>query len=252
MADSKKQKKDKKSEKKSKNKDKKDSKGNKDKKPKNRQIMITSIIAIIVLAVIVLMVAMGTGEEQKAQYAAKVNGEKIEMEYVNKIYNGLDPMARAQMTKFDLLNNSIIPDALLYQEVQNSGVIVTEEEVMADINNTLLSAGMTIDDLNSQLEAANTSFEEFKSLTRKRLETLKYVNENFAPPEVSEEEAKSFYDENLDAFRQNLGENVTYGMVAEGIKMGIQMESQQAMVMDYVKDLRSSAKILVNNDLLQS
>jgi len=226
---------------------------NSKKSRKNKQIIITSIIAILVLIVIVMIVTMGTSKQtESTTYAAVVNDEKIEMAYVDKMYNTIDPTVKMQLTKFDFLNMSIIPDTLLYQEVQKAGMTVTDEEVQADIDASLLSMGISNEDLNAQLAAVNSSYDEFYGMTRKKLETLKYVNDNFLPLDVTDEEAKAFFDENVEAFKYNLGENVTYELVSEGIKVGIQIESQKAMVMEKVNELRKSAKILVNNKLLES
>lgn len=218
----------------------------------NRQIIIASVLALMVLAAIIVAVVLGTEKQPKTQYAAIVNGEKIEMAYVDRMYNTIDPIVRMELTKLDFLNLSIIPDVLLYQEVQKAGITATDEEVQADIENTLFSFGLTKEELDSQLAEVNSSYSEFESMTKRKLETLKYVNENFIPPAVTEDEAIAFYHENEEAFKYNLGENVTYELVAEGIKTGIGIETQKAMVMEKVDELRKTAKILVNNALLQS
>ncbi len=230
------------------------SKKHKNKKTKkNRPIVITSIIAVVVVIAIILIVSLGTSQKpEKTQYAAVVNDEKIEMAYLDKMYNGVDPMVRMQLTKFQFLNMSLIPDVLLYQEVQKAEVIVTDEEVQIEINKSLVSMGLTMETLSAQLMSVNSSYDEYKTFTKRRMETMKFINEKFPAPTVTDEEARTFFEDNNEAFKTNLGENVTYEVVSEGIKMGIGMESQKALVMDYVNDLRKSAKILVSNELLKS
>ena len=116
---------------------------NSKKSRKNKQIIITSMIAVVVLVVIVLIVTMGTSQQKKSTTtAAVVNGEKIEMAYLDKMYNTIDPTVKMQLTKFDFLNMSIIPDTLLYQEVKKAGMTVTDEEVQADIDASLASMGI--------------------------------------------------------------------------------------------------------------
>ncbi|MFC1722664.1 peptidylprolyl isomerase [Nanoarchaeota archaeon] len=158
--------------------------------------VIFVVLVAVVYGIIVLLGKAGTAEPKVAAY---VNDEPITTAYLNEQYDRIPAEYKAFVTKLVLLNQTI-NEVLLLQQAEKAGVVVTEEEVQAEINKAVEAAGLEPGMLEAKLAEQNLTEEFLRDLYRKQL-TINGLLEKkvFSKLQVSEREITEYYDTKVRA-----------------------------------------------------
>ena len=197
--------------------------------------MIGALIVIIAIAVLFYLKFATTNE---SAVAAKVNGEVITTEYINRLYMRLPAETRKPELKLAILNQTI-EDTLLLQEAESNGITVTDEEVASDITLTLEENGMTKDDFMELLKTNDISYEEAVEDFKQRLIIYRLINQTILSKiEVMDSEIEAYY-------MQNLGNQteITLNQSREQIKQIVFNEKAYAAILTYVSQIRAKSAV---------
>lgn len=173
------------------------------KKSKKQETFTVKVEHIIgVLAVLAVIAAIYSVSSQQ-EVAARVNGEPIYLSAIEERYENL-PETTKEQTSVDALLESAITEKIVTQEAQKLGVSVSEEEIDAFMEQVFVSQGMPKEEFLSR--AQDLGFTEVQLRERFRLQLVlrklvdRVLNTQGA---ISEEEARTYYEENRDGFAQN-------------------------------------------------
>ena len=165
-------------------------------------------IAIVVFGALVLFFVLKPGSVDQpngnvvvgttvdsSEAAAVVDGEKILLSDVEKRYATVPAELQAQISKSAVLE-SMIENTIVLQEASKEGIVATDSEV------ELALAGK--EDQVKQLMADGTVTREFLTKAVKEYVIVnKYLEQKlFSSVTVSDEEAKTFFEENKDSTEQ--------------------------------------------------
>ncbi|MBR9690114.1 hypothetical protein GOV08_00330 [Candidatus Woesearchaeota archaeon] len=143
---------------------------------------------------------------QKDQVAATVNGEVVTVSKLEEVYSRLPVQTQNVVSKNDLLNQ-MINEKLLAQDAKSKGIDVTNAEVDEFLNNILLQSGLTKEEFYERMALQNITVEMVEEEIYKQLLITKlYQQEILNKVEVSAEDVKEYYDNNLAQF--TVGEQV--------------------------------------------
>jgi len=95
----------------------------------------------------------------------------------------------------------LIRRQLLDERVEKANITITEEEVMDQIDEIASAQEMSLEDLKKTMEQYGRNFEEVKEDVRKMLSRNRFMEGQWAGKvDVTEEDAKNYYDENKKRF----------------------------------------------------
>ena len=114
------------------------------------------------------------------------------------------PPSVAQQYKKQLREQALeqlIRRQLLDEKIKEANVTVTEEDVMDKINEFASDQNMSLEDFKKTMEQNGQDFDQVKEDVRKALARNKFMEAQWAGKiDVTEEEAKKYYDENKKRF----------------------------------------------------
>lgn len=185
----------------------------------------------ILTALIVMLAAVMTGCAQKApesatkdRVVADVNGTKI---YFSDVEAQLTAIIGSHTDQFQgeegqaMLNNfrqqileSLIERELIIQEAENTGIEVTEEEINKRIEE-LKAQFQSEEQFKAALQQAGITEEELPEEVRRMLLTEKMLDKVFEDLEVTDEEARQYYEENKNNFQVPETANVAHILVTD-------------------------------------
>ncbi|MEK6846798.1 MAG: SurA N-terminal domain-containing protein [Nanoarchaeota archaeon] len=141
------------------------------------------------------------------EIAAKVNGEKITVSELNRIYDSLPEQQKALMTKSDLLEQ-LVQLKVFYQEAKKEGFAVTENEANSNLDLLLVSAGITREQFVQNLAQQGINEEDFIISFIEQMTAERLINQSvLLNIKVSDAEVSSYYLSNVQQFQR--GEQVT-------------------------------------------
>jgi peptidyl-prolyl cis-trans isomerase C len=95
----------------------------------------------------------------------------------------------------------LIRRQLLDEKIKDANVTITDEEVVSKIEELASEKNMSLEDYKKALEQNNQDFDVVKEDFRKQLSRNKFMEAQWAgKTDVTEEEAKKYYDENKKKF----------------------------------------------------
>jgi peptidyl-prolyl cis-trans isomerase C len=149
-----------------------------------------------------------TNAAQSGNIVAKVNGENVTQEQLDELFNSA---LKASGTKRSDLNkeqklagyNQLIQDLIMDKLV----ALASENEIVtdADVDAELAKMKNQFPDENAfqeQLRQSGMPLEKLKENTRTGLKQSRWMNSQVALTDVTEEQAKAFYDSNISEFKQ--------------------------------------------------
>ncbi|MFC1634500.1 peptidylprolyl isomerase [Planctomycetota bacterium] len=90
---------------------------------------------------------------------------------------------------------------LLDEKIKQANIVITDEEVMNQINQIASAQNMSLEDFKNTMEQYDRNFEEVKEDVREALSRNKFMEAQWAgKTDVNEAEAKKYYDENTKRF----------------------------------------------------
>lgn len=182
--------------------------------------------------------------EQEQEIIASVNGESITLEEVHKTKEILELSSETLITNERALEQ-IINDKIILQKAEQEGIAVTFEEAEQNLVKQLEGTGRTLEQVKQSLENTNRNYEEEIEYARKQMTIRKYITENLPNPEVTDEEARAYYEQNKNAMFT--GEVVPYENIASQLKQAIAQQKQTQDINEYVTELRETAEIVYPN-----
>lgn len=161
-----------------------------------------------------------------------VNGEEI---YDVQVYQMIEQMRmQNQPADEETIIRNLIQMELLVQEADNRNITFTDAEAEDEIRG-LLGEHMSLDDLKTQLGPQySTILEEQKQ----QMKVIELAHQE-ADINVTEEEAQAFFEEN----REMINPDVSYEEVSEEIKLFIQQQKLNNVLMAFVNELEEKADI---------
>jgi peptidyl-prolyl cis-trans isomerase C len=122
-----------------------------------------------------------------------------------KAMSGQVPAQYMEKMKQDLRNRalqSMIIEQVLSGKVKEKGITVDENDVNAEIAKQIKEQGLNEDDFKKVLGMYGLSFEQYTKQVRQGLAFKKLLESEFGEKaNVTDEEAKKYYDENIDKFK---------------------------------------------------
>lgn len=185
----------------------------------------------VLLAVMLLTAAVLAGCSQKApesatkdRVVADVNGTKI---YFSQVEAQLAAVIGGHTEQFQgeegqaMLDNfrqqileGLIERELIIQEAEKAGIEVTEEEINNRIDE-LKKQFQTEEQFKAALQQAGITEEELPDEVRRMLLTEKMLDGIFKDLEVTNEEARQYYEENKDSFQIPETANIAHILVTD-------------------------------------
>lgn len=100
--------------------------------------------------------------------------------------------------------DGIVLEQLIDEKIKAAKIVATDADVDAKIDEILTLNKITLDQAKEQLAANGTTFDDFKEQMKKNVEIEKVIDSEMKASgessEVTEEDAKKFYDENAPQF----------------------------------------------------
>lgn len=165
-------------------------------------------IALVVALAAALAASAGCSNSNAA---AKVNGDTISMEELDKqveqlkkqypdMFEGADGEGRLIDFKQRLMDN-LVNQKLVEQAAEEKGISVTDEEIDKQIEQ--LKSGFKDDaQFESALKSANMTLDQLRQQIREQLLTQKLIESLAKDTKIDEAELKSYYDKNKEQFAQ--------------------------------------------------
>lgn len=229
--------------------------GRKKRHPKHRKqkkkcklCILTAIILVIAIAAIVFYLT------RNKDVVAYVNGEPIMLEQMKEDYDLLlfvggyprefrESIISESLPQF--LNQSIAENLLL-QEAKKQGIAISDEETERLFNDALDRSLIDLEELKLQLEQEGFAIDDLKRLNKRQMIINGLLNKTLPQVEISDLDAKKYYDENKDVF-----EGKAFNEVKEQIKKALQLREQQILAQEYVLKLWSNADVRVKFSMLE-
>ncbi len=153
-------------------------------------------------------------ESEVDKVAVTVNGIEIHESEIQKIIKPkldsitrqstqLPPAVVKQYTQQfrEQAIEQLIRRSLLDEKVQAAGIVVAEEELINQITEIAAVQGFSLEDFTKAMTQLGHGFDEVKEDVRKQLARNKFMESLWASKvEVTQDEAKKFYDENTQRF----------------------------------------------------
>lgn len=202
--------------------------------------MVKRLIAVLAISAMSLsMVACGNSETststkvEKTDQAEKtviatVNGTPIYKEgiYTNYLDSleqnltyqyGEDYMSDESAKQYyegqkQLILQNLVESQVLVEKAKENKIEVADEEIQAQID--MLKAGFETEEaFNTRLKEINTTLDELKESIKNDLLISKVIQDITKDIEVTEDEAKTYYEENVDSFKTHAGAEMAHILV---------------------------------------
>lgn len=153
----------------------------------------------VILFVSILSTHAAFSQDDK-DIAATVNGQKITISEINRAVQVLPQYQKLQL---EMLEDMIVK-TLIYQESIKSGVKVERSEVDSGFKEYMKKLNLSDDVVKKEMKRMNLTEENMKSEIMKQLMVERFLKKRTKSLNltVSDEEVKSFYNENPDTFKK--------------------------------------------------
>ena len=182
---------------------------------------------------------------------AEINGQEVRLEEVNDIIKA--GFSRGQMLDGVSALDMIITKILLLEEAQNRGVTMTIVDAEEKLTSTYIQSGLSKEQFEEKLAEAGITYEQ--TLDEFREESI--INEMLtdeisnAEIQISDEDVKTFFEENVDMIKAQVGNSTVFEDVSSQIKANLLQQKQQQIVLDLIESLEKKAMIITYEDKLQ-
>ena len=181
---------------------------------RGKAFQYTTIALLVVLVAGLGYVVYGDKLSFGEEVAAKVNGEKITVSELNRLYDSLPEQQKSLMTKDDVLEQ-LVQLKVIYQEAKKGGLGVSESEANGNLDSLLASAGITREQFVQNLAQQGISEDDFIKSFIEQMTAEKLINKSVLQNiDVPDAEISSYYLNNIAQFQR--GEQVTVKHVLIG------------------------------------
>lgn len=199
-----------------------------------------AFVAFVVLAFVIGSNLAGNGGTSGSDDAVvgTVDGIEIYQSQVEEIAN-LRSSQGAQSSNADIFQELVLREVLI-ADTKARGIYPTIEETEAEVEVILAQQGQTLDTFRSSLASQDVDYSSFIEEQRAGLGFERLIEE-LETIEVTEEEARAFYEENSD----RLAENASYEELEESIIDFIRQERSNEILVSYGEGLAQDAEVVV-------
>ncbi|QUC64157.1 SurA N-terminal domain-containing protein [Nitrosopumilus sp. K4] len=211
-------------------------------------IAAAAIISIAVLLAFSSNDATPLAQTDENPIVAEVNGQKILLDEVAESIR-LASMQGQQLNNSTALDQ-IITKTLLLEEAQERGITVALDDAAAKLEENYLQNGLTKQQFEQRLDQLGSTYDDTLEMYREQMVINQMLIDEISDVEIqiSEREAMSFFNENIDTIKSQIGENTVYEDVSSQLKETLRLQKQRQMVSDLVSELRDDATILTFED----
>ncbi len=200
--------------------------------------VIAGIVAVAVLVVVlVLTIPVTDNGLPDNNVAATVNGEKIMQEDVaemQQVYAAQDiPISEEEVLE------QLIMQEVVYQAATE--YLPTEEEAEEQLEAQVAMMGWTMEEFRDMLEEEGLSYDEQLEDFRRQTAIQDYLQDAVTVPEVTEEEAREFYEEYKQQYPEE--ELPPFEEVEPQIVMQLEQQKQQEAIGPFIEELIEKADI---------
>lgn len=180
---------------------------------------------------------------------AVVNDEEIRFDLVEQSQNMIQ-LQTGQVVDQDTTLDRLVTKTLLLQEAENRGITIPQTQAKSEFERRISQSGMSLENLKQQLQQQGTSYQETVMLFQEQLIINELLGEVISGNniQVTDNEAKLFFEDNLEIIQNQVGSNVTYEVVSNQIKSHISQQKQEKLVSDFISDLEGEADITTFKD----
>ncbi len=199
-------------------------------------------------------------EYEGSEVLAAVDGEEISASEVEPIVEqqmqGMQQQGRQvnaqmeQMLRKRVLDN-VIKNKLIIQEAKDRNIEVSKEEVEQTYQEQARMLGGE-SNLNQRLSQAGVSGDEFREQIRQKAVVDKLKEEVAPEAEVTEEEARKFYEDNKEMFRSPQGgEPHEFDEVKDQLMQQLEQRKANQAFGGFVEKLRNDADVEIKAEELK-
>ncbi|HIH05250.1 TPA: hypothetical protein HA281_05810 [Candidatus Woesearchaeota archaeon] len=209
------------------------------------QIILVAVLGIIIIGALAIVVAAfihGMFKVPRTETVATVNGEPVSARELDYSYGAAVPQPYRQfVSKWQFLNESIIPQKLLLQEAVRQGYSASDGEVRVAIDAFLRESGMTPGQLDEAMKESGMEQRDMEATVHARLTISRFVNATILPSiKVSRDEVEDAYDGN-DLGARNLSLEQAYPLIEQQL---LAMKQGDA-ILAHINSLRAHANITI-------
>ncbi|WP_427339312.1 peptidylprolyl isomerase [Caloranaerobacter sp. DY30410] len=168
------------------------------------------IIGILLVTVLIFGLSGCVSQETKGEIVAKVNGDSIYKEDFEKDFNvykkaveskvGPEIWKQLEEEAMRKFLDKLIIEQIISQKAEELGIEVTDEEVDEEIKN-YINYFENEEKFKEFLKQSNITEEYFRKEIKKEMLISKYKEEVLKDIDISLDEAKKYYEDNIDLFR---------------------------------------------------
>ncbi|MDO5725806.1 MAG: peptidylprolyl isomerase [Tissierellia bacterium] len=176
-------------------------------------------VGLIALTIILVVLATACSKNKPEGAVATVNGEPISEEIFEAYYRiqrdkvvmyygeealeqKLDPssdMTQGEMLRRNILDQLAVNEAMV-QEAKKANLEATDAEIEEEVNEILNEVGE--EEFNNMLESLKISKETYMNMIKDTKTVDNYVQKKLDEFDVSDDEVKSYYEENKDDLKK--------------------------------------------------
>ena len=154
----------------------------------------------------------GPGSVDPNETAAKVNGQAITMQEVDRAVKQQAQGQEAKMSPLELASarlqvlDTLIQQEVMYQKAQKEGTVPSDDDVTAEINKQKNASGKSADQIAKEMSDAGIDDKALREQVKKQLSIQKLVDKITGKIEAPKDsEIDAFYQGNRDAFVKKKG-----------------------------------------------
>ena len=214
---------------------------------RRRWKIIAGIAAVAVLAAVLVIVMSAAPDEEAPPVnavLATVDGEEITADEVARLQQRMLRWDDIALEDDEVLEQLIV-DRVLYQEAERRGYQPTLQETEREVRTALLNMGIPVEELHARLAEEGLSYMEYLEERRVQLAIAQLVDDAVEIPEITEEEAREYYQGYRELFIQMYPElePLPYDEIRDTIISVLEEERRDEAVSLLVTQLRRQADI---------
>ncbi len=184
----------------------------------NRDTLNFMMAVVILLGIVVIFSYLKVYFQGGGEVVATVNGEKIYKSQLDARYDSLSPRMQQSYTRGMMLQQ-LIQEMLLLQRIEELGIEASEEEVDQKLQEFLDSRGLSREQLNQILKSQGMDEERLRSQMENQVLLEKLLEqEAYAGLNVSREEARRYYNNNLEQFKTERAARIEQVLLSNGTR----------------------------------
>lgn len=206
---------------------------------------ITAAAVLAIVLVLVLVAAPHNDAPPDTKVLVIVNGDEITEEDVAMVQLQMFHWDRRWVEADEVLEQ-LIAERLLFREAERKGYVPTMIETEVEVESRLMETGMPVEVFAAILEEEGFSYSDFLEHMQVQLAISNYIHATVEIAEVTEEEAREFYEYYSENYRErNPGEEPPPFDELESRIYAVLEETKLWQAMSaYVWELREEAEIV--------